>query len=427
MIPTSHRPLIFLVAPPFRGHLHPILGIGRALAADFEVVVASTEKVQGAISAAGLPGQLLLPGADPAIQAISDPPHSVGSNPFRLDRQLRANLALLGRFKEELRSLWTARRPDLLIADLTLPIAGVLATEMGIPWWTSHPSPCAIESPDGPPAYLGGLSRRDDFFGRLRDAAGRRLVRWFKRSVFFWYRRQFRALGVPAVYRADGSEAVYSPQKVLGLARVELELPRRLPAAVELVGYPLYTPPHDGPPPPFREGRRHVLVSLGTHLWWRKDAVAAAAAEAARLLPEVEIHFTDGDPASDREQGDGNFHRLGYVSYSRDLARYDLVVHHAGTGVMYYTLAAGLPALTLPTDYDQFDQAARLAEAGLARRLRSPRELPAAITEALGETPERARACAFAEIVRREPAETRIRALVSAHFAGLSRNFTERA
>lgn len=417
MSSTDQRPRIFLVAPPFRGHLHPILGIGRALAADYDVVVASTEKVQGAIAAAELPRQVLLVGADPAIQAISDPPHAVGSNPLRLDAQVKANLALLDRFKEELRLLWTARRPDLLIADLTLPIAGILATEMGIPWWTSHPSPCAIESPDGPPAYMGGLLQRHDLLGRLRDAAGRRLVRVFKRSVFFWYRRQFRALGVPAVYREDGTEAVYSPQKVLGLGRPELEVPRRLPPAVELVGYPLYTPPIDFPPPPFREGRRHVLVSLGTHLWWRKDAVAAAAAEAARQLPEVEIHFTDGDPSSERLEARNNFHRLGYVSYTRDLARYDLVVHHAGSGVMYYTLAAGLPALVLPSDYDQFDCAARLQEARLARRLRKPEEMPAAIAAALSETPERANARAFGRILAGAPAEERIRALVSAHFA----------
>lgn len=412
MTSGDDRPLIYLVAPPFCGHLHPILGIARALAADFAVVVASTERSQAAIRASGLAGEVLLPGADAAIRAISDPPHAVGSNPFRLDAQLKANLALLGRFKEELRVSWTRRRPALLIADLTLPIAGLLATEMGIPWWTSHPSPCAIESPDGPPAYMGGLARRDDLLGRLRDGVARRLVRAFKRSIFFWYRRPLRALGLPDVYRADGSEAVYSPLKVLGLGRAEIELPRRLPPAVELVGYPLYTPPYDGPPPPFREGKRHVLVSLGTHLLWRKDAVAAAAAEAARRLPEVEIHFTDGDPASTRAAGESNFHRLGYVSYTRDLARYDLVVHHAGTGVLYYTLAAGLPALTLPTDYDQFDCATRLAEAGLARRLRSPEAMPAAIAEALDETAERAKARSFAEILRREPAEERIAGLV---------------
>lgn len=409
----SPRPLVFLVAPPFCGHLHPLLGIGRALRADFEVVVASTEKAQGAIAAAGLAGRVLLPGADPAIAAIADPPRAVGSHPLRLDAQLRANLALLGRFEAELRALWEARRPALLIADFTLPVAGFLATRMGIPWWTSHASPCAIEAADGPPAYLGGLARRADLYGRLRDAAGRRLVKAFKRAVFFVYRRQLRALGLPAIYRADGSEAVYSPAKVLALGRAEIEGSRALPAAVELVGPVLYTPPFAGEPPPFRPGRRHVLISLGTHLGWRKDAVAAAARRAAALLPETEIHFTDGDPASRRQEGESNFRRLGYVSYQRDLARYDLVVHHGGAGVMYHTLAAGLPALVLPTDYDQFDHAARLAEAGVARRLGSPAELPAAIAAALGETPQRATARPFAEILRRAPAAARIRDLVA--------------
>ena len=415
--PPSSPPLIFLVAPPFCGHLHPLLGIARALAADFSVVVASTEQAQPAIASSGLAGEVVLAGEDGAIAAIADPPHAVGSNPRRLDAQLRANLALLGRFRDELRASWARRRPDLLIADFTVPVAGLLATELGIPWWTSHPSPCVIEAKDGPPAYLGGLARRSDLYGRLRDAAGRQLVKAFKRGVHLMYRRQLRALGLPAIYRADGSEAVYSPQKVLGLGRPEIEGARALPAAVELVGPVLYTPPFAGPPPPFRPGRPHVLISLGTHLRWRKDAVAAAAQRAAALLPEVEIHFTDGDPASLRHQNAGNFHRCGYVSYARDLRGYELIVHHGGAGVMYHSLAAGLPALVLPTDYDQFDHAARLAEAGLARRLAGPEALPEAIAAALGDTPERRKSRAFAELLRRDSAEARIRQLVHARFA----------
>ena len=37
---------------------------------------------------------------------------------------------------------------------------------------------------------------------------------------------------------------------------------------------------------------------------------------------DLEIHFSDGDPASHRAESHGNFHRLGYVPYARDVARY---------------------------------------------------------------------------------------------------------
>src|SRR6185295_13435819 len=147
----------------------------------------------------------------------------------------------------------------------------------------------------------------------------------------------------------------------------ELEFPRNLPGAVELISPVLYTPPTETPEPPFREGRPAVLVTLGTHLPWRKDALAEAVRAAALALPELDFHFTDGRVESDRRESVGNFHRLGYVSYARDLARYALVVHHAGAGVLFHTLRAGLPALVLPIDYDQFDHAARLEAGGVAR------------------------------------------------------------
>lgn len=418
------RGRIDLAAPPFAGHLHPILGIGRRLARDHDVRVISTTRAQPEIAAAGLHGISLLAGADDAITAIANPPRAVRSHPLRLHAQLRANLALLGRFRAELRQLWERQRPDLLIADFTLPVAGSLARELGIPWWTTHPSPCVIETPDGPPAYLGGWRPVRGPLGRLRDAAGRALIRTFKRGIHRLYRGQIARLGFPRLYRHDGSEAVYSDERILAIGLPELEFPRRWPSAVELVGPILYTPQHEistnrdapeAPEPPFVPGRPHVLITLGTHLAFRKDEMAEAARRAARELPHLEIHFSDGDARVVRGESlnpQANFHRLAYVSYARHLARYALVVHHGGAGVMYHALAAGLPALVAPVDYDQFDHAARLEAAGLARRLRRPADLATAISAALAD-PELSAACSgFQEIVHRSRAEERVAQLV---------------
>ncbi len=405
------RPRIDLVSPPFAGHLHPLLGIGRRLARDYEVRVISTEGAQAQIAAAGLSGRVVLPGRDAEIRAIVEPPHAVGSNPLRLNAQLRSNLQLLLAFREEILTLWTAEPPpDLLIADFTIPVAGSVAQDLGIPWWTSHPSPCVIETPDGPPAYLGGLRPGRGPFGplqRLRDAAGRALIRTFKRGVYRLYREPIRALGVPSLYREDGSEAVYSPERVLGFSVPELEFPRTLPAAVELIGPVLYTPPTSTstPEPPFREGRPAVLVTLGTHLPWKKDAMAEAVRAAALALPAIDFHFTDGQAGSDRFEGQGNFHRLGYVSYGRDLSRYALVIHHGGAGVQFHTLANGTPALVLPVDYDQFDHAARLEVAGVARRVRDLGRLALQVQATL-EDERMGTACRrFAEVLRGYSAE----------------------
>ncbi len=375
--------------------------------------VVSTEAAQGQIAASGLTGVALLPGRDAEIRAIVEPDHAVRSHPLRLHTQLRANLALLGDFRAALLALWQAGPPDLLIADFTLPVAGAVARGLGIPWWTSHPSCCVIETPDGPPAYLGGWHPGHGPLGRLRDAAGRRLIRTFKRAVHRLHRTQIRDLGFPSLYRDDGSEAVYSDERVLAFSLAKLEFPRRWPAAVELVGPVLYTPPSAVPEPPFVPGRDHVLVTLGTHLRWRKEEMVAAVRRAAAELPGVELHWSDGDVRSGRRESAGNFHRLGYVPYARDLPSYALVVHHGGAGVMYHTLRAGVPALVLPVDYDQFDHAARLEAAGVARRLRRPEDLATQVADALKDAGLRAACRRFQDILATKAPEERVAELVA--------------
>jgi UDP:flavonoid glycosyltransferase YjiC (YdhE family) len=431
-----------LIAPPFSGHLHPILGIGRRLARDgLQVRVISTESAAARIRDTGLEPHCLLAGKDDAIHAIAEPPRAVRGNPLRLNAQLRANLALLGQFQRELRAFYRIAAPDLAIVDFTLPIAGFVARETGVPWWTSLPSPCALETPDGPPTYVGGWLPRHDWFGRVRDAAGRLVVRSFKHAVVRLHRRTLNELGLPGAYREDGSEAAYSDECILALGLRELEFAREWPKAVRFVGPVRYTPPNLGEPPAFVTGRRHVLVSLGTHLRAHKDRIADAVEAAARALPEVEFHFTDGRVAgagmSGTMSGRGagiaqtdqtkttaatvtgdapeNFQRLPFIDYGL-LPRYDLVVHHAGAGILNETIAAGLPAIVLPIDYDQFDNAARLRAAGLAVALRSLTDLPRAVERALADagTDDGAKAIRqrYRDLVVSQPAEERISDLV---------------
>jgi UDP:flavonoid glycosyltransferase YjiC (YdhE family) len=412
--------LVDLVVPPMSGHLHPILGIARRLAQEdgLEVRVISTSKALPEIEVAGLAGVALLEGLDATISEIVNPSHAVRGNPLRLYRQFGSNLSMLGRFRIELADLWSHRRPDLVIADFTVPVAGSMAMELGIPWWTTTPSPCAIETPDGPPAYLGGWQPRSGVIGAVRDHAGRGMVRSFKRVVHALNRGTLTDLGYPQVYRCDGSEAIYSAQRTFALVWPELEFVRRWPRAVELVGPVLYTPEVHAPEPPFVEGRRHVLVTCGTHLSWRRAEFAEATARAARAMPEVEFHISDGDAAGVGHESAGNLHQLAYVSYPLHLHRYDLVVHHGGAGVLAHTLAAGLPAIVVPADYDQFDFAARLHAAGVALPLRKLSDLPALIANALGDRRLAAAARHFCDPVGALSAQDRIAGEVSTFLAG---------
>lgn len=389
------------------GHLHPALGVAVGLAREFDVRVVSSDGVQNQIAAAGLRGQALLPGRDAGIRAIVEPDYAVGINPVRLRRQLVANLDLLAEFREALHALWQREgAPALVVSDFTLPAVGAVARAFDVPWWTTHPSPCVIDTVDGTPAYLGGWRPVAGPLGALRDAAGRRVIRAAKRAGHWLHRDAMWRIGIDAIYRPDGSEAVYSPTRIFALGLPALEFPRTFPSSVRIVGPVRYTPPAVVPSPPFVDGRRHVLVTVGTHLPWAKQAFADAAARAAAVLPGVEIHFTDGRVDGRSVAGTSavapppNFHRLPYVSYARDLARYALVVHHAGTGVLYHALAADLPAVVAPLDYDQPDYAARLEVAGVARRLAHPSALADAIRAALDDRLMAERARAMGAVVR---------------------------
>lgn len=377
------RPRIELLAPPFAGHLHPILAIGRALRDIADIEVISTERAQERIRAAGLNGIAVVPGADAALLAIVDPPHAIGAHPLRLHAQFRRSLDLLDAFASALVARYAQSRPDLLIADFTLPVAGAVAKRHGIPWWTSHPSPCVIEAPGGPPAYLGGWMPRAGVLGKLRDNIAANVVRGFKTSVHRLHRRRLSALGFPSLYRDDGSEAAYSDECILGLGLRELEFERAWPAALRFIGPMLWSPPNVGAAVPDMDGGTHVLATLGTHLGFAKNDLAAQLDTIARSNPDLRLHFSDGRLDDGADAAHGALQRHAWVDYPSWVPQMRAVLHHGGAGVMWECLRAGVPALVLPNDYDQFDHAARLQAAGVALRLRHPREIGPALRRLL--------------------------------------------
>jgi UDP:flavonoid glycosyltransferase YjiC (YdhE family) len=400
------RPRIDFLAPPFSGHLHPILGMARLAQENYQVRVLSTEAGTERIRAAGLEAVPLLRGADGVITGIANPPYAVGSNPLRLHRQFREAVKLLGQLGTEIGDLYSREPPQLLVADFTLPTAGLAAQWAGVPWWTSLPSPCVLETPDSPPAYFGGLPMARSVIGRCRDVCGRHLVGLFKRSIFWMYRSGLQSAGMSSPYRTDGSEAAYSPEKILALGLPELEFPRQWPRAVQFVGPMLYTPPTGNVEPEFRAGYRHVLISLGTHLAWRKEQFARDILGVANALPDVIFHFSNGTPSVPYVRSEGNnFQRLPFVDYERWLSHYDVVIHHGGAGVMYYCLAYGKPSLVYPLDYDQFDHAARLIHANLAVRIHRSSNVAEVLSRVLSDTKLAQRCKEFQSILERSVAK----------------------
>ncbi len=350
---------IDFVAPPYAGHLYPLLELAGYLRDHgyASLRVASTADVADVIRLCGLEPIALLPGRTDEVWAIANTESRTGFHPLRLYRQFRANMALMGDFAAELRATWSRDRPDLVIADFTVPFAGLVARSMGIRWWTAIATPCAIETKTGTPAYLGGWTPRATLAGRARDALGRMAITLFKRGVATLFRSQLRAIGLRSAYRDDGTEAAYSDERILAFGMRELEFARDWPETVHFAGPLTANPPFPHTPPLFPGGKPAILVTLGTHLGWARGRAETLMNEVAAAMPDCVFHFAMS-------------HRDGFIPYDRYLPRYRAAVIHGGTGIMYACIKSGVPMLVWPHDYDQFDHAARIVARGLGLRLR---------------------------------------------------------
>lgn len=404
-----------LFAPPFKGHLHPILAIALELQEmGCQVTVFSSAYAQAEIRIAGLNGIAIQGVDDEALFATVETSKAVGSSPFKLHRQFSEVLGFLGRVHHELDELYANRKPDLIISDFTLPVVGLVADKHGLPWWTSVPSPCVIECVDGTPAYLGGWTQGAEYLSKLRDYFGRKLVRTFKSLIFSLYRKPIGELGLSSLYRPDGAERIYSAERVLCLGEQALEFSRTWPTAVRFVGPMLYTPPSMAMSPKYSGAKRYVLMSMGTHLGWCKEGCFAALCDLAKQHPNWEFHFSDGNEQLLAEEHESpNCKRFGYIDYAANLVNYELVIHHGGAGIMYHCINLSLPSIVFPQDYDQHDHAARLVRLGLALRMDKLSELQELFAHLLTKQLEfKRRSGAFSELSGSAPLQYSLSSLI---------------
>ncbi|MBS0205223.1 MAG: glycosyltransferase family 1 protein [Planctomycetes bacterium] len=353
---------IDFVAPPFAGHLYPALDLARRLRdrGVGRIRFLTTAGGRCPVESAGFPFVEILPGQDQAVWAIANTRLKVGSNPLQMWRQVERNLSLMHDLQNQVRETWLADRPDLVITDFAVPIAGLTAQAMGIRWWTGMPSPCVLETMDGTPAYLGGWRPRSGLYGRLRDWLGRQTVRTFKQASRWLFTRSLRSLSISNLYRADGSEVVYSPERILVYGMREFEFERTWPGSCRFIGPLTVGPSLPSPALQWDDSKKTVLVTLGTHLPWAKSAAIDLIQQVARLMPETVFHFSRGQMGNCDVDIRDNLHIYGSVPYDTTLHRYDAAIIHGGTGIVYSCIQQGVPMLVWPHDYDQFDHAARI-------------------------------------------------------------------
>jgi MGT family glycosyltransferase len=360
------------------GHAFPIVALGRELVArGHEVTVQTWRRWQVEAERLGM-------------AFAASPEYHVFPT---LERPLKPYEAVV-RATRETEPLVRDLAPDAVVADI-LTLAPALAAERcGVPWATLVPHVYPVGTPGFPPYSLGARLPRTPagrWAWRRLDPVVAGGVERGRRELNETRRR----LGMAPVERLHGG---ISDALCLVATLPALEYPRAWPDSVEVVG-PLQfeldyedvePPPGDQPlvlvAPSTSQDPTHALLRAA--LAGLADAPVRVLATWNRRLPDRPIVVPD------------NARLVEWVSYTKAMARADVVVCHGGHGTLMRALSCGTVPVVVPAAGDKNENAARIAWAGLGvrlpRRFATPRAVRLAVAAALrdGALRERVRAVA---------------------------------
>ena len=180
---------------------------------------------------------------------------------------------------------------------------------------------------------------------------------------------------------------IHSPDRVIGLFPDWFAARREdWPAQTRLTGFPLYDAvAHEVPPDELetflRLGPAPVLLTPGTANASGREffevSLSACAEVGSRAL--LVTRYADQVPTPLPEWAA----HFDYLPFSAVLARCRAFVHHGGIGSLSQGFLAGVPQLIRPIAFDQFDNASRAVDLGVARAIPSTRYSPDRVTTAL--------------------------------------------
>jgi UDP:flavonoid glycosyltransferase YjiC (YdhE family) len=362
------------------GDVHPMVGLGTALAArGHRVQIITSPYFEEVVCGANL--ELLPIGTRDDYIRLTQHPDLW--HPIRGPQLVMKHAA-----SEQLRPIYNLLRTNYTpgetvfgahALDLASRVAG---PKLDVPVASIDLAPSMFWSVHDTPRFKGTLS-------------GPRVPKWLKRAQFWAadtivaqrllggeLNRLQRELNLPPAKRIF-THWLHTTDLIVGLFPAWFGPPQHdWPTNVRLAGFPLWDSHADsslsldvseflaaGPPP--------IAFSPGSANREAKGFFAAAV-EACRRLGRRGILLTKYADQLPANLPDSVRH-FGFVPLSKLLPHTAALVHHGGIGTCAQGLAAGVPQLVQPMSYDQFDNSQRLARLGVAREISVRRFRGAAI------------------------------------------------
>lgn len=364
---------VLMLAHGSGGDVYPQIAVGRALAGrGHEVSLVTNPYFESAVRSAGL--TFIATGTEAEGRAAIDNPEL-----WQRGKGIRVLFDGVLRAMPETYSIvrdW--RRPgeaEVVVANILSFGARLAQEKLGVPLVSLHLQPLVIRSLYEQPGVVTPESWRP-LLKPLRALLTAALDRWVFDPAITPRLNAFRAtLGLPPVRRIF-KDWVHSPQCVVCLFPDWYGRPQPdWPPQVKLTGFPLFDlgGGDDEPLGPalvrfLEEGAPPVVFTAGTAQLFASRFFAVSAEACRRsgrrglLLTRFAEQIPPGLPP-------GVMH-APFAPFGRLLPRAAALVHHGGIGTASQALAAGIPQLVVPANFDQPDNAARLRRLGVAESLR---------------------------------------------------------
>lgn len=349
------------------GDLHPYLALAHELQRrGHRPVVATSNYYRRTVEAAGVEFHAIRPDV-----AFDDRElHRRLTEPKRgFERVIRETmLPVLRETYDDL--LAVTRDADLLVSQILLFAAPLVAETTGVRWVSTELQPGAFLSAHDPPVLaafpaLEKLRHLGPAFHRPLFGVAKLLARTWSGPVH----ELRRELGLAPVTDPLLDDR-HSPALVLALFSRVLAAPQPdWPPQTLVTGFPFYDEPRDLPPALARfldDGDPPLVFTLGSSAVYDAGAFYTESIAAARSLGTRAL-FLAG--TNDLPELPHDMLSVPYAPYAHVFPRASVVVHQGGVGTTGQALRAGTPMLVMPFGGDQYDNAARAQRLGVAHTI----------------------------------------------------------